>query len=156
MKIEIEKNVDISPEDFYDYMIEQVRLNLCEQNEKEIPASEIKEGYTQTRHVVNPKTKEKRFNRFTIQRARRGEEYKSVLTSEAQKTVVCYLFEPTDKGCKFTFIQDISWKDPSKAPKSFGSSFNQMHLRSQYNGVVNKAVKECKKHLKQREKESHS
>lgn len=100
MQIEVNEVLNVSPEDFYDYMIdtiiEQIEIDLDVQLNRE----DIKTGYTHRVRSVDQKSGKTTRTRYTIKDAKRPERFVVVFSTAEHSTKVTYEFKPLENGTK--------------------------------------------------------
>ncbi len=147
MKVEVSREINVSPEDFYDYMVNSV----CEQINVELQASlkpeDIRSGYTHKTKQTNNKGKTEKI-RYTIKEAKRPSVFTTVYTSAARKTTLRYTFEPgSHGGTVVTYSQETIFADPSA---DTSNAMTIRHGKSKIARQIAAAEKECRALLRQK------
>lgn len=149
MKIEIQKDLPVSPEDFYDYMIDEIRSQIELELGREVSLEELRPGLKLRRRQTDRKG-HSTSSRYTIRQNKRPEHFSALITSLAQKSLLSYRFEPSPLGCLFTYTVDIRPLDPAREPSGFKARLAELRQRSQISSSLNEALKACQKRIKER------
>lgn len=153
MKIEVQKDLEVRPDDFYDYMIEEIRQQIENELGREVLAEELQPGLKLKRRHTDRKGNVSG-SRYTIKQARRPEVFSAIISSLMQKSLLSYRFEPSEKGCLFTYTVDVRQTDPKREPSGAKAKMAEFRTRTQISSSINKAVEECQKKQQKREKEA--
>lgn len=155
MHIEINEVLNVSPQDFYDYMIdtiiEQIEMDLDVQLERK----DIKTGYTHRVKSVDKKTGKTSRMRYTIKDAKRPERFVVVFSTAEHTTKVTYEFKSIEEGKKtdFLYIMDKQYADSSQEPKGWRAKFSQRTTRSRFVRSIKAAQKDCLARLNEEQEE---
>lgn len=151
MKIEIQKDLPVSPEDFYDYMIDEIRKQIENELGRDVDPDELQPGLKLKR-----KQKDRKGNvtssRYSIRHNQRPEKFTALITSLNQKSMLSYRFEPSEKGCLFTYVVDIRPNDPGREPTGAKAKFAEFQKRASISSSISNAVNECQKQTARRQK----
>ncbi len=153
MQVEVTKNLDVTAEQFYDFMVRSICQQIQEELNIDVTLDQIKLGYT---HKV--KVTDKRGNiekiRYTIKEAKRAESFVTVFTSVGRKTKCTYQFVPTKNGCTFTYRTEVTYADSKYEPKGMKGKISTFASRNRLARQVNASYDACKKDLKEQAKEA--
>lgn len=152
MKIEVSRELDVKPEDFYDYMVDTIRQEIERLMDTEVAVDDIRAGYT---HRIKKKDKQGNIERirYTIRDARRPERFVTVFTSAGRQTKVIYLFEPCKKGTKLTYTTEVTLAGNQKEPEGFRRTWSEFSSRTRISRQISDAELGCQKFVKEREKQ---
>lgn len=145
MQIEVNRILNVSPEDFYDYMvdtiIEQIEMDLDVQLERE----DIKAGYTHRVKSTDKKSGKVTRMRYTIKDAKRPDRFVVVFSTAEHTTKVTYEFKPLEEGSQtdFHYLMDKTYGDPSLEPRGWRAKFSNRATKSRFIRSIKAAEKEC-------------
>lgn len=153
MKIEVTREMDVRPEDFYDYMVETIRQDIERQLDVELTVDEIRPGYT---HRIKKKDKQGNIERvrYTIREAKRPEKFITVFSSAGRQTKITYLFGPSKKGTKLTYCTEVTLSGNQKEPEGARRTWSEFSSRTRISRQMSDAEIGCQKFVKEREKKA--
>ena len=155
MQIEVNEVLNVSPEDFYDYMIdtiiEQIEIDLDVQLNRE----DIKTGYTHRVRSVDQKSGKTTRTRYTIKDAKRPERFVVVFSTAEHSTKVTYEFKPLENGTKtdFLYIMEKTYGDSALEPRGWRAKFSARTTRSRLLRSIKAAQKDCIAKLEEQEQQ---
>lgn len=154
MITEIEREVRVTPEEFYAYMVEQMRAQIESIRGQSFEADQVKAGYTHKTRATDPKTKKTETTRFTIREMKAPEKMKVTYTNVHRKTAVVYEFKPSPKGCLLKYKQQTIYTDPKDESHGNRGFFGAAAARRDLTGSIIDAEKDCRKKLREKSKEA--
>lgn len=153
MRIEITKELGVSPEDFYDFMIDSLTSQIRKDLDMDVEPSQLTAGYTHKVKSTDRKNHTETI-RFTVKKAVRPREFMIVYSSVLRKTGVTYKFEPCDKGCRFTYVYHVNNTDTTRKPGPIKARIEELQARTRLTTMIGQAEADCRKRIKEREKEA--
>lgn len=153
MRIEVNEVLKVTPQDFYDYMIdtiiEQIELDLDVHVERE----QIKTGYTHRVSTVDKKTGKSTRTRYTIKDAKRPDRFVVVFSTAEHTTKITYEFKPLENGEKtdFHYVMEKTYGNPSQEPKGWRAKMSQKMTKSRLVRSIKASQKDCLAKLNEEE-----
>lgn len=145
MKVEVSREISVSPEDFYDYMVGSVCEQINIELQTNMKPEDIKSGYTHKLKQTNNKGKTEKI-RYTIKEAKRPHAFTTVYTSAARKTTLRYTFEPGPRGgTVVTYSQETIFADPSA---DTSNAMTIRHGKSKIARQIANAERDCRARLR--------
>ena len=156
MHFEIKRILKVSPEDFYDYMVDTIIEQIEQDLDVKLKPEDIKAGYTHRVKSTNKKSGKVTRTRYSIKDAKRPERFVVVFSTAEHTSKVTYDFKPTDKENQtdFTYTMDTTYVDPSLQQSGWKAKIAERSARSRFQRSIKASEKDCIKKLKERADES--
>lgn len=152
MHSEIVRDVEISQEDFFDYMTDQICSQIAEIRKSPFSRKDLKAGYSHKTRQTDPRTKKTETTRFTVRKFEPPRLLSVSYSKADSRSEVTYAFAPAKKGCTLTYTVDTVYGPGIKEPSGLRGMLAQGKAARQITGAILEAEKDCRKRLKEKEK----
>lgn len=141
----IERDLKVTPEEFYEYMIDTVVEQIENTFGKSIDRSRIKSGYSHKTQMTNRKTGSKRTTKYSITKAEPNKEFATVFSSADYRTKVSYKMSEAPQGMHIIYEQKTTWTHPEQEPSGLGGKIDQFILRRKLTRSLKQVEKAIRK-----------